>query len=122
MSDEKQGLQENGVFISDPTTEELAVLEPMERFAFRFTHAMNRGRLKRFWTWCQKVYGSLWIDIATYNLMRVYGLENLSTVDRGRPLLLVSNHRSFFDLYVVSAMLFKHSNWKVSLFFPVRGR
>jgi 1-acyl-sn-glycerol-3-phosphate acyltransferase len=108
--------------ISDPTAEELAVLDPMERFAFRFTHLMNRPRLKRFWTWCQKVYGSLWIDICTYNLMRLYGLENLETIDRSRPLLLIANHRSFFDMYVVSAMIYKHTKWKKSLYFPVRGR
>src|SRR5215470_7323648 len=127
MSQEAVQINSNEQIISDPTAEELAVLSPMERLAYRFTHAMNRGRRKLFWTWCQKFYGALWIDIATYNLMTIYALENIGTVDRNRPLLIVANHRSFFDLYVVSAMIFKHISWKGEkwpkrLYFPVRAR
>ncbi len=105
-----------------PSPEELAVLEPHEQRFFRFVHAMNQGRWKDFWTWCQKLFGRLWIDICTYNLMRLYGLENLNTIDPKRPLLIVANHRSFFDLYVVSAMLYKNTTWKKHLYFPVRAR
>jgi len=105
-----------------PSVEEIAVLSPFERFAFRFTHRMNLGRWKRFWTWCQRVFGAGWIHISTYNLMRVYGLENIDAVDHARPLLLVANHRSFFDMYVVSTTLFRKTRWRKQLFFPVRGR
>lgn len=127
MSQEAAITESNRQIMSDPAAEELFVLTPFERFAFRFTHAMNRDRLKLFWTWCQKYYGALWIDICTYNLMTLYGLENINEVDRRRPLLLVANHRSFFDMYVVSAMIYKHISWKGAkwpkrLYFPVRGR
>ena len=105
-----------------PTADELAVLSRFERFAFRVTHRMNQGRLKRFWTWCQSVFGAGWIHLSTYNLMRVYGLENIEAVDHGRPILLVANHRSFFDLYTVSTVLFRQTKWRKQLFFPVRGR
>jgi len=105
-----------------PSVEEIAVLSPFERFAFRFTHRMNLGRWKRFWTWCQSVFGAGWIHISTYNLMRVYGLENIDAVDHARPLLLVANHRSFFDMYVVSTTLSRKTRWRKQLFFPVRGR
>lgn len=106
----------------EPATEELAVLSGFERFAFRVTHRMNQGRRKRFWTWCQSVFGAGWIHISTYNLMRVYGLENIEVVDRDRPILLVANHRSFFDFYTVSSVLFYRTRWRKQLFFPVRGR
>jgi 1-acyl-sn-glycerol-3-phosphate acyltransferase len=106
----------------EPTSEELAILSRFERFAFHLTHLMNQGRWKRFWTWCQSVFGAGWIHISTYNLMRVYGLENLEAVSRDRPVLLVANHRSFFDMYVVSTTLFRHTRWRKALFFPVRGR
>jgi 1-acyl-sn-glycerol-3-phosphate acyltransferase len=106
----------------EPTAEELAVLSPFERFAFRITHRMNRGAWKRFWTWCQSVFGAGWIHISTYNLMRVYGLENLEAVDHDRPILLVANHRSFFDFYTVSSVLFYRTRFGKQLFFPVRGR
>ena len=108
--------------ITDPTPEELAVLSPMERFAFRVVHRMNQGRWKRFWTWCQRTIGAGWIHLATYNLMRVYGLEHVEAVSHARPLLLVANHRSFFDMYAVSTVLFRRTRWPKKLFFPVRGR
>jgi 1-acyl-sn-glycerol-3-phosphate acyltransferase len=106
----------------EPTAEELAVLSPLERFAFRLTRRMNRGAWKRFWTLCQQTLGAGWIQISTYNLLRVYGLEHVEAVSHERPLLLVANHRSFFDMYVVSTVLFKRTRWRKQLFFPVRGR
>jgi len=105
-----------------PTAGELAALSPFERFAFRLAWRMNRGRWKRFWTSCQRVLGAGWIHLSTYNLMRVSGLEHVEAVSHGRPLLLVANHRSFFDMYVVSTVLFRHTRWRKQLFFPVRGR
>ncbi|HUS12803.1 MAG TPA: lysophospholipid acyltransferase family protein [Pyrinomonadaceae bacterium] len=83
---------------------------------------MNQRNWKRFWTWCQKVFGAGWIHLSTYNLMRVYGLENIGAASRDRPILLAANHRSFFDMYVVSTTLFRHTAWRKQLFFPVRGR
>ena len=106
----------------EPSAEELAVLSSFERFAFRVTHRMNQGRWKRFWTWCQSGFGAGWIYISTYNLMHVYGLENIEAVDHDRPILLVANHRSFFDFYTVSSVLFYRTRWRKQLFFPVRGR
>ena len=105
-----------------PTPEEFAVLSFFERFAFRFTHRMNLGRWKRFWTWCQSVFGAGWIQISTYNLMCVHGLEHVEALDHSKPILLVANHRSFFDMYVVSTTLFRKTKWRKQLFFPVRGR
>jgi len=106
----------------DPTPEELAVLDRLERFAFRVAHRMNQGGWKRFWTWCQRHLGSRWIQISTYKLMHVYGLEHLEAASHERPLLLVANHRSFFDMYAVSSVLFRRTNWPMTLFFPVRSR
>ncbi|HEX6182768.1 MAG TPA: lysophospholipid acyltransferase family protein [Pyrinomonadaceae bacterium] len=111
-----------GATAPEPTAEEMAVLSPFERFAFRLTWRMNRGRWKRFWTFCQRTLGAGWIHLSTYNLMRVSGLEHVEAAERGRPVLLVANHRSFFDMYVVSTVLFRHTRWRKQLFFPVRGR
>ena len=54
--------------------------------------------------------------------MQVYGLENIEAASRDRPILIAANHRSFFDMYVVSTTLFRHTSWRKQLFFPVRGR
>jgi 1-acyl-sn-glycerol-3-phosphate acyltransferase len=105
-----------------PTAEEFSVLSTTEKIGFRLTHKMNQGVWKRFWTFCQRHIGSLWIKISTYNLMNVFGLENFERTDASRPILLVANHRSFFDMYVVSTTLFRKTDRKFDLYFPVRGK
>jgi 1-acyl-sn-glycerol-3-phosphate acyltransferase len=105
-----------------PTKEELSHLASVERAGFRLTHRMNLGAWKRIWTFCQRHIGSLWIYLATYNLMNVYGLENVERSDPERPLLLVANHRSFFDMYTVSSVLFRQTRRPMVLYFPVRAR
>jgi 1-acyl-sn-glycerol-3-phosphate acyltransferase len=102
--------------------EEFEALTPFERFAFRFVRRMNQGAWKRFWTWCQSTLGAGWIHLSTYNIMNVYGLEHVEAAAHDRPLLLVANHRSFFDMYAVSTVLFYNTRWPKRLYFPVRGR
>jgi 1-acyl-sn-glycerol-3-phosphate acyltransferase len=129
VADKHTGLGQTDIGLStfdfgnlQPSPEEFEVLNWFERVAFRFIRRMNQGAWKRFWTWCQKVFGAGWIHLATYNLMQVYGLENVETASRDRPILIAANHRSFFDMYVVSTTLFRHTSWRKQLFFPVRGR
>ena len=105
-----------------PAKEELAPLSGTERAGFWLAHRMNLGAWKRFWTYCQRHVGSLWIFLATYNLMNVFGIENVENTDAGRPLLLVANHRSFFDMYTVSSVLFRRTRRPMELYFPVRAR
>lgn len=105
-----------------PTAEEIGVLQPVERAGFKLARAMNFGAWKRLWTFCQRHVGSLWIYVATYNLMNVFGIENVQNSDRSRPLLLVANHRSFFDMYTVSSVIFRTTTRPISLFFPVRAK
>src|SRR5213596_2734152 len=105
-----------------PSESELAPLNLTERVGFWLAHRMNQGVWKRFWTFCQRHIGSLWIYLATYNLMNVFGLENVERADVNRPLLLVANHRSFFDMYTVSSVLFRRTRRPITLFFPVRAK
>ncbi len=105
-----------------PTREELSVLGAVEKAGFWLTHRMNLGGWKRLWTFCQRHIGSLWIYLATYNLMNVFGIANVEESDPDTPLLLVANHRSFFDLYTVSSALFRRTTRPINLFFPVRAR
>jgi 1-acyl-sn-glycerol-3-phosphate acyltransferase len=105
-----------------PTKEEISVLDATEKIGFYLTHRMNQGAWKRFWTFCQRHIGSLWIYLATYNLINAFGLENVEKADAGKPLLLVANHRSFFDMYTVSSVLFRRTRRPVTLFFPVRAK
>jgi len=108
--------------VIEPSAAEAAVLSRFEIFAFRLVRRMNEARWKRFWTWCQKTFGAGWIHLSTYNIMNVAGLDHLEAASRERPILLVANHRSFFDMYAVSTVLFRNTTWRKQLFFPVRGR
>ncbi|MEQ1605390.1 MAG: lysophospholipid acyltransferase family protein [Pyrinomonadaceae bacterium] len=105
-----------------PEPVELAVLDSSERLGFRLAHRMNLGVLKRLMTFCQRHIGSLWILIATYNLMNVFGIENVENAAVDKPLVLVANHRSFFDMYTVSSVIFRRTKRPVTLFFPVRAK
>ena len=105
-----------------PTAEELSVLGTTEKIGFNLTHKMNQGAWKRFWTFWQRHIGSLWIKICTYNLMNVFGLENIERTEVSKPVLLVANHRSFFDMYTVSSVLFRQTKRPINLYFPVRAK
>ena len=105
-----------------PSREELSVLDHSESIGFKLTRRMNLGAWKKLWTFCQRHIGSLWIYIATYNLMNVFGIENVESTDSERPVLLVANHRSFFDMYTVSSVLFRRTRRPITLFFPVRAK
>jgi 1-acyl-sn-glycerol-3-phosphate acyltransferase len=105
-----------------PREEEIAVLDNLERFGFQLTHRMNQGRWKLLWTFLQRHIGSLWIYLATYNLINVFGLSSFLATDPDRPIVLVANHRSFFDMYTVSSVLFRRTDRPIELYFPVRAK
>ena len=105
-----------------PAPAELTVLDTTERLGFSLTHRMNLGAWKRVMTFCQRHIGSLWIYLATYNLMNVFGIENVENAEVDTPLVLVANHRSFFDMYTVSSVIFRRTRRPVTLYFPVRAK
>lgn len=100
----------------------LDALAPFERFAVRLVRRMNQGRWQRLWFACQRELGARWIEAVLGDLLEVHGLEHVAATSRERPVILVANHRSFFDLYVVMSTLFRRlPGWKATCF-PVRGR
>lgn len=105
-----------------PAVDELSAITATERAGFSLAHRMNLGTWKRLMTFFQRHIGSLWIYIATYNLMNVFGIENVEKSDPERPLILVANHRSFFDMYTVSSVIFRRTKRPVKLYFPVRAK
>ena len=127
MADELRSIPTRGELLKGPHAlvpdrEQTAVLSAIERSGFWLAHGMNLGWRKRLMTFCQRHIGSLWIYLATYNLMNVFGIENVEEAGVERPLLLVANHRSFFDMYTVSSVLFRRTKRPMTLFFPVRGK
>jgi 1-acyl-sn-glycerol-3-phosphate acyltransferase len=78
------------------------------------------GRLDRLIRFLQRWVGSTWIHYFTKNLRFVFGLERLPRLEREQSYLLVSNHRSFFDLYVVIGHLVRR-RLRHRIVFPVRA-
>ena len=88
----------------------------------RVAERMNRGRAKRIWSGYQRQVGARFVWWAVHRALRVHGLEALDAVDRSRPLLLVANHRTIFDLFAVATVLVRERPGPWRFYFPVRGR
>jgi 1-acyl-sn-glycerol-3-phosphate acyltransferase len=105
-----------------PTPEQLALLEGFERSAFEICDTVNRvPAFKRAAHAFLKTMGTGWVHHCTKNLRRVYGLEHVRDLNPHRGVMLVSNHRSFFDLYVVTCVLLRETKWIERMYFPVRS-
>ena len=82
--------------------------------------SFERGRIDSALRWCQRWVGARWIDVATKNLRHVHGLDRLPTLDPDKSYLCVCNHRSFFDLYMVTTLLVLEG-MPHRMLFPVRS-
>ncbi len=96
-------------------------LSLMERSIMRFVRwTFEPGLFDRAIRRCQRAFGSLWIHHFTKHLRHVYGLERLPPLEADKSVILVCNHRSFFDLYVVTAELVRRG-LPQRIIFPVRA-
>jgi len=68
----------------------------------------------------QRHIGSRWIEECTKHLRHVHGTERLPKFDEKKSYLIVANHRSFFDLYVIIGYLVRRG-LPHRLVFPVRS-
>ena len=78
------------------------------------------GPFHRFCGWMQRVPGAAWVHLGSRNLRHVKGLDRLPDFDDIDSFVIASNHRSYFDLFVVSMLLFRHG-LKRRILFPVRS-
>ena len=69
----------------------------------------------------QQHVGARRIELCTRNLRHVHGLSRLPDLTGGQSLICVANHRSFFDLYVVT-MLLMRQGMRHRIVFPVRSK
>jgi len=79
------------------------------------------GLFSRVVHFCQRTVGCGWIHHCTKHLRHVHGLDRLPQFERGQSYILIANHRSFFDLYVVFGDLV-HRGLKHRIVFPVRSK
>jgi 1-acyl-sn-glycerol-3-phosphate acyltransferase len=96
------------------------VLSRTEGAALRFA-----GFCTRRWPWLSMVVsffpmGALvWAGIS--RRLHVRGLEHLHGLPPNSPILLVANHRSFFDFFVVLVTLRIRAGFRHRVYFPVRA-
>lgn len=104
-----------------PSQEQLALLSPMERVAWRvadFVHRRLRG-LTELWNSSVMMFVT-WMTVT--RRIRVSGIEHIASVDPDRGLCLMANHRSFWDFFIIGCSMVKWGGFRPSrLMFPVRG-
>jgi 1-acyl-sn-glycerol-3-phosphate acyltransferase len=98
-----------------------AALTRLERAQIRLVRASLRpGALDRGIRVLQRSVGQWWIRAVTASLRHVHGIERLPAWDPATSVVCVANHRSFYDLYVVTAELMARG-LPHRILFPVRS-
>jgi 1-acyl-sn-glycerol-3-phosphate acyltransferase len=98
-----------------------AALTFWERLAFRVMRFFNQGGGAALaWIW-QRWVVTPGVGILVSRRLQIHGLERLERVPRGAPILLVANHRTFFDLFILGRILIRHPRLGRRVNFPVRS-
>jgi 1-acyl-sn-glycerol-3-phosphate acyltransferase len=98
-----------------------ATLRPIEKLQIRvIRRSFEPGAIDSTLRWFQRNVGARWIDLCTRNLRHVYGLDRLPKLDPKKSYVCVCNHRSFFDLYLVTTLLVLEG-MPHRMLFPVRS-
>jgi len=63
-----------------------------------------------------------WMCFVTRNRWELHGIEELVGLKPPAGVLLVANHRTFWDMFVASAVLYDHVAWMEKIVFPVRAK
>ncbi|HEU5076042.1 MAG TPA: 1-acyl-sn-glycerol-3-phosphate acyltransferase, partial [Polyangiaceae bacterium] len=96
-------------------------LSPLELRQVRFIRSTYESpRADKVIRYLQRTLGAAWIDICTKQLRRVHGFERLPRLSPDESFIFVCNHRSFFDLYVITMELFRRGMTQ-RILFPVRA-
>lgn len=103
-----------------PTPEQLAPLSRLERASFEIADFFARPQLSLL----SKAWNSAFMGGLIYSCggrrLNVHGLEHLAPFGKKDGILLVANHRSFFDFFSISAILYWRTQLTKRIFFPVR--
>lgn len=103
-----------------PTNEQLASLSPLERTAFKIADFLSKPELSPISAaWNSVVMGALIYSSGSRRL-NVVGLEHFSALGKRDSVMLVANHRSFFDFFSITAILYWRTRLTKRIFFPVR--
>ncbi len=105
-----------------PTAEQWQALQPVERLNFKVTHALNSSSMIRpILTKIGSIFKTWIVQHGTSNIVLDHGFENYNKIDPNKGVLMVVNHRSFYDQFVVSSRLFRLYGAHHNIYFPVRA-
>ena len=119
MTNESSG-SEQGVTV--PSKHASEHLRGFEKFAVPLCSAIST----KLWlkdltqTYVQHI-NARWTYGCVGNLIEEHGLEHVRDLKPPGSVLLVANHRSFFDMYIASAVLYRHASFLKRIYFPVRS-
>jgi len=103
-----------------PTEKELSVLTPMERASYALGDFFARYASSWSVAWNSSVLvATTWVIVR--RRLQVHGLEHIRALDPERGVIMVANHRSFFDFFAVECALFSRTRMSRRLLFPVRS-
>lgn len=98
-------------------------LTAIERAQIRFVRrTFVPGKVRDAVRLYQRYVGAEGVSFVTDNVREIHGLENVRRLAHGESLVLVSNHRSFFDMYTLTSQILKKPEMDVQLLFPVRSK
>ncbi|MEO6772506.1 MAG: lysophospholipid acyltransferase family protein [Kofleriaceae bacterium] len=105
------------------TATDPAQLTRMERFALRFAElANNDERGKWMQTRFLRGVSYTWVRAVIAQRILTDGVDEASTLQPTTGVMVVSNHRSFFDQYIMMLACFMGKvPWAKHLYFPVRS-
>lgn len=97
-------------------------LRGFERLSVPFLTWLNGSLgIKRMVQIYPRYVTARWIRFIIRNHLELYGLEPLQGLRPRRGVLLVANHRSFFDMYATCAVLYRQTHLLDRIHFPVRS-
>lgn len=102
--------------------DELASLSGIERRALLFARWLNASPLQPVSHWLNTQFHRRWIQfVATGRRTHTVGLEQLIERPTDRGLLIASNHRSFFDQFIIACAIYRVTKRWSRFYFPVRS-
>jgi 1-acyl-sn-glycerol-3-phosphate acyltransferase len=97
------------------------VLRPFERFAFKVMRWFNQAGGAAWGARFQRLILEPFFGLFLSRRLVVRGLERLGTIPPGASVLLVANHRTFFDQFVLGFVLRTQMGMRGKVSFPVRA-
>ena len=104
-----------------PTPEQLALVNRTERVSFEIADFLAQHRL----TPASEAYLSLVLGAIIFSCgsrrLDVRGIEHFAGLGKKDRVIIVANHRSFFDFFSITAILYWRTNLTKRIFFPTRS-